>query len=37
MGGFQGEVPLRVFSQQQREVCQRGGIPLVNSGREISD
>ena len=36
VGGFQREVPLRVFSKQH-PVRQGGGIPPVDQGREDRD
>ena len=36
VGGFQGEIPLRVFPRQ-REVCQGSRIPLVDVGKEVGD
>ena len=36
MGGLPVEVPFRIFPRQ-RQVCQGGGVPLVDARREITD
>jgi len=36
LGGLQGEIPLGIFLKQCL-VCQEGGIPPIDLGREIWD